>query len=254
MKRPGGPERAGPGRAEIVQRPSPNHGPRPDGRPIDMLVLHYTGMRTAEAALRRLCDPQAEVSAHYLIDEDGTVLQLVEEARRAWHAGQGYWAGESDINSGSIGIELVNPGHAFGYRAFPEAQMQALEGVCLEILARQPIPAHRVLGHSDVAPDRKEDPGELFDWSRLARAGIGIWPERRPMPDRYTAGSMAETQHGLSRLGYALEASGQMDCQTRSALLAFQRHWLADRLTGAGDPATAWRLQEVLKAALTLEK
>ena len=243
----------GPGGQEPVQRPSPNHGPRPDGCPIDMLVLHYTGMRTTEEALWRLCEPEAEVSAHYLIDEDGTVLQLVDEDCRAWHAGQGSWAGESDINSCSIGIELVNPGHTFGYRPFPETQMRALEVVCLEILARHSIPAHRVLGHSDVAPGRKEDPGELFDWPRLARAGIGIWPERHPMPDRYTAGSMAEIQHDLSRLGYAVEVSGQMDYQARSALLAFQRHWLADRLTGAGDPATAWRLQEVLKVALTLE-
>ena len=233
-----------------VQRPSPNHGTRPDGCPIDMLVFHYTGMRTPEEALGRLCEAKAKVSAHYLIDEDGTVLQLVDEDRRAWHAGQGSWAGESDINSCSIGIELVNPGHVFGYRPFPEAQMRALEVVCLEILARHPIPAHRVLGHSDVAPGRKEDPGELFDWPRLARAGIGIWPERHAAPDRYSVGSMAEIKRDLSRLGYAVGASGQMDCQTRSVLLAFQRHWLADQLTGAGDPATAWRLQEVLKAAL----
>jgi N-acetylmuramoyl-L-alanine amidase len=233
----------------LVQRPSPNHGARPDGCLVDMLVLHYTGMRTSEEALRRLCEAQAEVSAHYLIDEDGTALQLVDESRRAWHAGQGSWAGESDINSCSIGIELVNPGHAFGYRPFPETQMRTLEAVCLEVLARHPIPAHRVLGHSDVAAGRKEDPGELFDWPRLARAGIGIWPERQPVPDRYTAGSMAKIKHDLSRIGYAVEASGEMDCQARSALLAFQRHWLADQLTGAGDPATAWRLQEVLKAS-----
>ena len=239
---------------EPVQRPSPNHGPRPDGSPIDMLILHYTGMLTTEQALQRLCEPQAKVSAHYLIDEDGTVLQLVDEDRRAWHAGQASWAGESDINSCSIGIELVNPGHAFGYRPFPETQMRALEVVCLEILAHHPIPTHRVLGHSDVAPGRKEDPGELFDWPRLARAGIGIWPERCPMPDHYPVSSMAEIQHDLSRLGYAVEVNGQMDYQTRSVLLAFQRHWLADRLTGAGDPATAWRLQEVLKVALIVEQ
>lgn len=244
----------GQGVRETIQGPSPNHGPRPDGAAIDMLVLHYTGMRSATEALRRLCDPVAEVSAHYLIDEDGKVFQLVDETRRAWHAGQAAWGGATDINGCSIGIELVNPGHAFGYRAFPEPQMRALEVLGGEILARHPIPARRVLGHSDVAPDRKEDPGEFFDWPRLARAGIGIWPERRPPPDSYLAGSIAEIQADLERLGYAIEASGQMDSRTRSALLAFQRHWLPDHLTGARDPVTAWRLQEVLKAASILEK
>ncbi|MEX2202220.1 MAG: N-acetylmuramoyl-L-alanine amidase, partial [Dongiaceae bacterium] len=154
--------------------PSPNHDARRG--PVDILLLHYTGMVAAEAALKRLCDPVARVSAHYLIDEDGTLWQLVGEDRRAWHAGVSFWAGESDINARSIGIELQNPGHEFGYRAFPEPQMKTLIELAQGILQRHPIPASRVIGHSDVAPTRKEDPGELFDWQRLAAAGIGLWP------------------------------------------------------------------------------
>src|SRR5579859_4450701 len=158
-----------------VEMPSPNHDDR-GGAPIDMLVLHYTGMKTAKAALDRLCDPVAKVSAHYTIDEEGTVYAHVAEARRAWHAGAAYWAGATDINARSIGIELVNPGHEFGYRDFAEDQIAALTTLCHSILMRHPIPSWRVLGHSDVAPARKQDPGELFPWARLAKAGIGLWP------------------------------------------------------------------------------
>src|SRR3954467_5121679 len=157
-----------------IDRPSPNHDDR-GGAAIDMLVLHYTGMQTAEPALARLCDPAAKVSAHYTIDEDGTVYAHVPEDRRAWHAGVSHWAGISNVNARSIGIELVNPGHEYGYREFPEAQIAALIELCGGILQRHPIPAARVLGHSDVAPARKEDPGELFPWQRLAKAGIGVW-------------------------------------------------------------------------------
>ncbi len=156
--------------------PSPNHNDRGDAA-IDMLVLHYTGMKTAKAALERLCDPAAKVSAHYTVDEDGTVYVHVPEARRAWHSGISSWAGAADINSRSIGIELVNPGHEFGYRDFPYGQIQALITLCHGILLRHPIPSARVLGHSDVAPARKEDPGERFPWKQLATAGIGLWPE-----------------------------------------------------------------------------
>ena len=169
--------------------PSPNQDDR-GGAAIDMLVLHYTGMITAEAALSRLCDPAAKVSAHYTIDEDGTIYAHVPEARRAWHAGVSFWAGKRNVNARSIGIELVNPGHEFGYRAFPRSQIAALIDLCRDILARHPIPAARVLGHSDVAPARKEDPGELFPWAQLAEAGIGLWPQpaqRSPMPWRTSA-------------------------------------------------------------------
>ena len=162
-----------------VARPSPNHDARPAGGAIDMLLLHYTGMTSAEAALSRLCDAAAKVSAHYLIDEGGGVYALVAEERRAWHAGVACWAGEEDINACSIGIELVNPGHEFGYRAFPQAQMDAVTELCLDILRRHPIPGHRVLGHADVAPGRKEDPGELFDWAALAAAAEPTLGERR---------------------------------------------------------------------------
>src|SRR5262249_42163258 len=152
---------------------------------IDMLVLHYTGMQSAAAAIDRLCDPAAKVSAHYLIEEDGTAWRLVDETRRAFHAGVSFWQGTTDVNSASIGIELVNPGHEWGYRPFPDAQMQTLETLAQEILRRHAIPPDRVVGHSDVAPARKQDPGELFDWRRLADAGIGLWPEEggRAAPD-----------------------------------------------------------------------
>ncbi|MFM2045876.1 MAG: hypothetical protein RLY86_4452, partial [Pseudomonadota bacterium] len=148
----------------LVETPSPNHGPRAPGKPVDMLILHYTGMRSGTAALERLCDPEAQVSAHYLIEEDGTVHRMVHERRRAWHAGVSLWRGEKDINSRSIGIELVNPGHEFGYRPFPAAQMAALTELCRGIVEHYAIPPLHVLAHSDVVPDRKIDPGELFDW------------------------------------------------------------------------------------------
>lgn len=176
------------------------------------------------------------------------VYRLVDESRRAWHAGRAYWAGETDVNSRSVGIEIVNPGHEFGYRAFAASQMRALEMLCLKILARHPIPARRVLGHSDVAPSRKEDPGELFDWSALATAGIGIWPPLEHPPASYGTPSIEEIQRNLACLGYAVEVTGQMDSQSRSTLLAFQRHWLANGMTGARDPQTGWRLEQVLKA------
>ncbi|MGH6879104.1 MAG: N-acetylmuramoyl-L-alanine amidase, partial [Rhizomicrobium sp.] len=160
----------------FIERLSPNHDPRPDGAAIDMLILHYTGMRTAEEALERLCDPAAKVSAHYTIDREGSLYRHVDESRRARHAGVSFWAGECDVNSRSIGIELVNPGHEFGYIPFADAQVAALIELARGILTRHPIPPHRILGHSDVAPARKMDPGELFPWRELAKAGIGLFP------------------------------------------------------------------------------
>jgi N-acetylmuramoyl-L-alanine amidase len=216
----------------IRERPSPNHGPRRDGAAVDMLLIHYTGMTDAAAALDRLCDPAAEVSAHYLIEEDGTVWQLVAEARRAWHAGRAFWAGERDVNSRSIGIELVNPGHEHGYRPFPEAQLAALEALGRAILARHGIPPERVLGHSDVAPRRKQDPGELFPWRRMAAAGLGRWPE--------FGGVTGETDRAaalrrLAAIGY------EVPPESEASLLfaAFQRHWRPERCDGALDPETA---------------
>lgn len=222
-------------------RPSPNHGPRPGDGAVDMLVLHYTGMRTAAEALDRLCSPEAQVSAHYLIDEDGTLWRLVAENRRAWHAGVGFWAGRQDINGASVGIELVNPGHEFGYRPFPEAQMTALEALCHSILARHPIPARYVLGHSDVAPERKTDPGELFDWPRLARAGIGIWPEPGS-PKGPVADSIGELQRQLATIGYGVPTDGALDARTAQVIAAFQRHFRPSRCDGDPDTETRHRI------------
>ncbi len=200
--------------------------------PIDILLLHYTGMSSAQAALDRLCDPEAGVSCHWLIEEDGTVWQLVDEQHRAWHAGVAYWAGETDINSRSIGIELVNPGHEFGYRPFPKAQMQAIATLAREILSRHKIPPHRVLGHSDVAPERKMDPGELFDWAWLAGQGVGIWP----------SGEMVEPSPGpaedLRRIGYRVGEEGP----DPAVIAAFQRHFLPETLSRVLDAATRLRL------------
>jgi N-acetylmuramoyl-L-alanine amidase len=216
-------------------RLSPNFGPRPAGVPIDILLLHYTGMESAEAALDRLCDPAAQVSCHWLIEEDGTIWQLVEEQHRAWHAGKAYWAGETDINSRSIGIELVNPGHEHGYRPFPAAQMEALALLAREILARHPIPPHRVLGHSDVAPQRKLDPGELFDWAWLASRGVGIWPAGKAVePSRDPASD-------LRRIGYELTYTEP----DRAVIEAFQRHFLPAHLSGRLDLETLRRLADV---------
>ena len=218
-----------------IERPSPNHNARPEGQAVDILLLHYTGMESAEAALARMCDPAAEVSAHYCIDEDGALHVLVPEARRAWHAGRALWAGASDINGRSIGIELVNPGHEFGYRPFPEPQMARLVALAEEILERHPIPPERVLGHSDVAPLRKEDPGELFDWARLAAAGIGLWPE--DPPPLAEVPSEAEIRAALARFGY-----GYLEEDLPAVLRAFQRHFRPSAVTGEADAETAARL------------
>jgi N-acetylmuramoyl-L-alanine amidase len=226
---------------KVIDRPSPNHDARPGGQPIDILLLHYTDMASAEAALARMTDAASRVSAHYCVDEDGTVYRLVPEKRRAWHAGVSFWAGARDINARSIGIELVNPGHTCGYRPFPEAQMRALEELARGILARHPIPAHRVLGHSDVAPARKIDPGELFDWRRLANAGIGLWPQAMSFPDLGTADSpsaIADVQSKLGRIGYGVVVTGILDQATRQALSAFQRHFRPSRFDGAPDGET----------------
>ena len=223
---------------KVVEMPSPNHDDR-GAAAIDMLVLHYTGMRSAEAALSRLCDPGAKVSAHYTVGEEGMVYAHVPEARRAWHAGLSFWAGIRNVNACSIGIELVNPGHEFGYRAFPGAQIAALKNLCRDILARHPIQAARVLGHSDVAPARKEDPGELFPWAELAQAGIGQWPQKTD--DR--AGAEA-----LPRFGY--DPDGPSD----KTVTAFQRHFRPARLDGAWDDECARLLAGLLEVSLLAKR
>ena len=220
----------------IIDRPSPNQDARPEGQTIDMLVLHYTGMETGEAALARLCDPASKVSAHYCIEEDGSIFALVPEDARAWHAGEALWQGASDINARSIGIELVNPGHEFGYRLFPPAQMAALKTLALDIVARHPIPGANVLGHSDVAPRRKQDPGELFDWRGLAAAGIGIWPK-----DGSAAVLESAVAKALQRIGY-----GYTEDDLPAVIRAFQRHFRPNAITGTADAGTRRRLAAVL--------
>lgn len=241
---------------DISERPSPNHDSRGDvaeslgaGTPrIDMLVLHYTGMQSAEAALDRLCDPESKVSAHYVVEEDGAVWRLVQEERRAWHAGVSFWLDETTLNTVSIGVEIVNPGHEWGYRPFPEAQMQAVEALCRDIVARRRIPAHRIVAHSDIAPARKTDPGELFDWRRLARAGIGLWPEpAAELPGRRGRGvgvvERAAALSDLARIGYQVEPGN-----VTPPLIAFQRRFRPARWDGRLDGETAGRLSEVRQA------
>jgi N-acetylmuramoyl-L-alanine amidase len=226
----------------IRDRPSPNHDMRSRPMRIDMLVLHYTGMTSAEAALERLCDPDARVSAHYVVEENGRVWRLVPETRRAFHAGRSCWEGEGDLNAVSVGVEIVNPGHEWGYRPFPEKQMSAVEWLCRDLISRHPIPPHRVVGHSDIAPDRKSDPGELFDWPRLARAGIGIWPPANPSPPGWTIEPVRSFED-LIAIGYCATES----CRTL-AVAAFQRRFRPSCCDGRLDAETATRLSEVRAA------
>jgi N-acetylmuramoyl-L-alanine amidase len=218
----------------IRPAPSPNHDERPSGTPVDMLVLHYTGMQSGAAALARLRDPAARVSAHYLVEEDGAVFALVPEERRAWHAGVSHWRGQDGLNRRSIGIEIVNPGHEWGYRDFPALQMAAVCDLCLEILARHPIPARNVVAHSDIAPDRKQDPGELFDWAGLAANGVGLWTEAvLPSPP------LAAVPGLLGAIGY------RTDLPLAVLLSAFQRRWHPARMDGAADAGTLGRVAAV---------
>ncbi len=226
----------------VRELPSPNQDDRPADTPIDTLILHYTGMQSAQAAIDRLRDPDARVSSHYVVDEDGAVLRLVPEERRAWHAGISYWRGNRDLNGRSIGIEIVNPGHEWGYRDFPVLQLAAVCDLCLEILARHPIPARNVVGHSDVAPDRKQDPGEKFDWRALARNGVGLWPEGAPDlgPAR-----LVHDEASLGKVRAALTDIGYPDGDFATVLRAFQRHWRPEAITGEPDAGTVVRLLAV---------
>ncbi len=221
----------------FVTKLSPNCNDRGDAN-IDMVVLHYTGMKTAAEALDRLCDPAAEVSAHYLVDEDGTIVQLVAEADRAWHAGVASWRGHTNINCRSIGVEIVNPGHEWGYRDFTEDQYRSLIPLCQDMIERHRIPAMHVLGHSDVAPVRKMDPGERFDWQRLAAAEIGLWPADAaftvPIPEK-------EVRSVVQAIGYDVS-------DLRAALSAFQRRFRPTKIDGVADEET----RQLLAAARTL--
>lgn len=235
-------------------RPSPNVEPRRGVREPDMLILHYTGMESCDAALDWLTSEESKVSAHYLIDDAGQITQMVAESERAWHAGQSYWAGETDLNSCSIGIEIHNPGHDFDYPEFPDVQMRAVEALCRDILARHAIVQARVLAHSDIAPGRKRDPGERFDWARLARAGIGLWTVPVPLGDDQglSLGDECETVAGLQRdlrtLGYGVEVTSTYGKGLHQVVEAFQRHYRPARVDGLADYSTRETLARLLKA------
>jgi N-acetylmuramoyl-L-alanine amidase len=231
---------------------SPSHDERVGG-PADMIVLHYTGMQTGEAALKRLCTASSKVSAHYVVFEDGRVVQCVPEERRAWHAGVASWAGEPDINSRSIGIEIVNPGHEFGYPDYPLRQIAALISLLKSIVTRRgPFAADRVLAHSDVAPTRKQDPGEKFPWHLLYESGIGHWVRPAPLDiagPTLNVGergdSVARLQKSLADYGYGIEPSGVYDENTRAVVAAFQRHFRPARVSGIADASTLLTLRVV---------
>ena len=225
---------------------SPNVDDRPAGCGADCLILHYTGMKTGSDALARLCDPEAKVSAHYFIDEEGRIVRLVDEGKRAWHAGVSSWQDRERLNDSSIGIEIVNPGHDWGYRPFTEAQYLALEWLCPDIMERWSISPFRVLAHSDVAPDRKEDPGELLDWRRLAASDIGIWPEDGEGAPR----SLDEAIQQLHKIGYSLPAPGDTQATTRR-VVAFQRRFRSERVDGDLDRETLARLDGLLAMQLS---
>jgi N-acetylmuramoyl-L-alanine amidase len=239
--------------------PSPNHGPRKSGtqalpRP-SMIILHYTGMDSGVAALQLLTNPLSEVSCHYLVWEDGRIFQLVPEAARAWHAGKSVWKGETDINSHSIGIEIVNGGHRFDLPAYPAVQIEAVKSLCLDLMQRHGISAANVLAHSDIAPERKEDPGEHFPWADFAACGIGICPDPAPIVDgpRYQAGDEGQPvralQALLAMLGFGLDLTGVYDARMVSVVTAFQRHYRPQQIDGIADLSTMMTLKAVLQAA-----
>jgi N-acetylmuramoyl-L-alanine amidase len=215
-------------KVSFVGRPSPNFDDR--GRAVDMIILHYTGMKTAEEALSRLCDPAARVSCHYVVDEDGTIYTLVPEGKRAWHAGVGAWKGESDINARSIGVEIVNPGHEWGYRKFPARQIDMVIALIKDIKTRHFVPAARVLGHSDVAPQRKEDPGELFPWGKLAAEGLAVG---RYAGDEDPSIAYEDALALLRAIGYDAP-----DNAHAAAVVAFQRRFCPKALAQGFSPLT----------------
>ena len=235
----------------IIERPSPNFNERAGEGVPDILIMHYTGMQSCAAAVARLTDPAARVSSHYTVDEDGTIYRHVAEEMRAWHAGVSHWRGESDINSRSVGIEIVNPGHEFGYRAFPDAQIAAVIELGRGIVSRHRIPPRNVIAHSDIAPGRKTDPGELFPWPALAHAGLGLWV--KPAPEREavlrhgdTGERVSALQAALKRYGYGIDANGTFDDWTATVIATFQRHFRPARFDGVADGET----QAILRALM----
>jgi len=237
--------------ADIQAFPSPNWDERPAGASIDTVIIHYTGMRHGCDALERLCDIEAKVSAHYMIEEDGAIFSLVPEEKRAWHAGVSAWRGHHNLNHNSIGIELVNPGHEFGYRAFPEQQIARLLDLLEGISQRYAICPSRYIGHSDIAPDRKIDPGELFPWQRLSKQGYGLWSDKNgadttiilQKDDTGPKVSFLNSQLGL--VGYTGANSLIYDANLESILKAFQAHWRPEGVTGCYDKGTALILDDI---------
>ena len=209
----------------ISEAPSPNFGPRAAGKKPDLLILHYTDTQSGFDALKILQDPARQVSSHYLVNDDGQIMRLVPEEMRAWHAGKSNWQGETDINSSSIGIEIQNPGHQFGYVPFPDVQMRAVAELCRDIISRNRIIAYNVLAHSDIAPERKADPGELFPWAWLASAGIGLWPqptEGDGLDAEDLLGKEDDIKSLLGRFGYDRRV------EFKTLVTAFQRHYEQD--------------------------
>jgi N-acetylmuramoyl-L-alanine amidase len=237
----------------FIEAPSPNFDART--QPPEILVLHYTGMKTGPEALDRLRDPnEPRVSSHYMVEEDGRIFRLVPEERRAWHAGASYWKGQRNINGVSIGVEIVNPGHEFGYRPFPDAQIAAVIELIGDIRSRWQIGDDRIVGHADVAPGRKDDPGELFPWKRIAGAGHGLWVDVPPAPGEPLAEGeegvgVFALQAGLTRLGYDLPPSGKFDAATKAVVVAFQQHWRQDKVDGVADGKTRAQLMALLRLA-----
>jgi len=233
--------------------PSPNHGERRGVIRPEIILLHYTGMADAEVALTRLCQPGGEVSTHYFVYEDGRLVQCVPEERRAWHAGESSWAGMDDINSRSVGIEIVNPGHGLGYADFPDAQIATVIALVGDIAVRQRIAPHRILAHSDVAPVRKQDPGEKFPWWRLAAAGAALWVAPEPISELGGALKLGDRgnevlalQNGLAEYGYGIPMNGEYDGATEAVVTAFQRHFRPARVDGVADVSTCKTLARLL--------
>ena len=231
--------------------PSPNHGERL--RPISALILHYTGMPTPDGALELLCSDLSEVSAHYFVQENGEVLQLLPEDRRAWHAGKSYWAGETDMNSASIGVEIVHPGHS-DPRPFPDAQMDAVASLARDICERRAIQPERVLAHSDIAISRKIDPGEFFPWDSLARQGVGHFVEPAPLAPgsalelEAQGAEVADLQRALADYGYKIMVTGLYGPETVNAVAAFQRHFRPQLVDGRADVSTLRTLHSLAAA------
>jgi len=241
--------------SSVVERiePSPNFDERTGLGHADMIILHYTGMQFCHEAIHRLCDPKARVSSHYVVQENGSIVQLVAEAKRAWHAGLSSWGGDTDINSRSIGIEICNPGHEFGYVEFPSRQIAATITLCRSILTRNIIRPENIVAHSDVAPARKQDPGEKFPWKLFAQSGIGLWAEAGPVADEAlrpndSGPKVTDLQRMLADYGYGIEASGRYDGGTAEVVTAFQRHFRQSQVDGIADAQTVQTLRKLLIA------